>query len=832
MVRVIRVIQLSHTGATLRILRRALIGAVVIATVSVLPAASAAAAPPAAPFNAMVMDGSAGNVPLKGQLVLDSSNTTSFYFGPNGPATDSNLESVLFAGQSATHQWVANMMPPTGSPLWVAGTTYTTSVFPADPSVATFDTFGDGIGCNTQTGHLTVLEVGRDPDTHRVTTFAAVATASCDAIDPAITVDLRGNSSLDYVGAAGSVSLLDFGTVAIGSTSAAQSVTFTSMGSQPVTFGVASIPGAAGDYSIANDTCSNGTFAYGETCTVAVQASPHTISAHPASLVLPDNTASTQKIVRLMVTGQEAHALTFTPASLDFGQQDPQLDGTPKTVTVTSTGAFTDTLGTVSIGGTTPAAFAISADTCSGAVLAVGQSCTVTVVPHPTGMTLQLANLLVPDQSVFSPRIAELSVQGAVTERGTYAPLGPIRIMDTRTGLGAPAKPIGPGGVVHLQVESTLGVPASSAAAVVLNVTVTGPTANGFLTVYPTGVARPTASSLNFVKGWTGANSVTVALGQNGSIDIYNSAGSTQVIVDVMGFYGTADLPAYYGGGQFQPTLPERLLDTRDFGQKLPGGFFVRIPVSYGASVDPHIRALVVNVTAVSPDAAGFLTAWDGDAVFLPPTSTLNYTKGKVVPNLAVVPVRPCENCGSATGLPSIGVYTSKASHVLVDIVGFYDDATLSDGLRFTAITPSRITDTRTGLGVPAALGPATTVNVTTPGSLLTMPLTAALALNVTAVAPTAATYLTVWPTGLTRPTVSNLNPAAGQTIPNAAVTLIGAGDAFSVYNHQGTTNLVIDAVGTFWVYPGTASSAAATAGRSRQSLRSELFGEYVQQAR
>ena len=76
---------------------------------------------------------------------------------------------------------------------------------------------------------------------------------------------------------------------------------------------------------------------------------------------------------------------------------------------------------------------------------------------------------------------------------------------------------------------------------------------------------------------------------------------------------------------------------------------------------------------------------------------------------------------------------------------------------------------------------------------------TGGLALNVTAVAPTTTTYLTVWPaTDLSKPTVSNLNPSANQVIPNAVVTGIGSTKAFNIYNNMGYTNVVVDVVGTF----------------------------------
>ena len=396
------------------------------------------------------------------------------------------------------------------------------------------------------------------------------------------------------------------------------------------------------------------------------------------------------------------------------------------------------------------------------------------------------------------------------SNKGTYYQLPPSRIMDTRTGNGAPKAPLGPVSTISLQVTGRGGVPATGVSAVVLNVTTTGATEASYLTVYPSGVARPTASSLNYVAGWTGANSVTVAVGTGGKVDIYNNAGSVEVIADVLGYYAadTSMVGQFGVGGQYQPVTPQRLFDSRtDWGFKLPSDNSVRVGVSYGPDVDPHIRALVVNVTAVDPSLAGYLTTWDGSG--LPPgTSTLNYTSGATVPNMAVVPVSLC--CG---GYPSIGVYTHADTHVIVDILGIIDDSTLTGGLRFAPRTPVRIADTRTGLGAPNALGWGSTATITAPAAVAA-PETQALALNVTAVTPTVSTYLSVWPNGIPgidQPYVSNLNPAAGQTVPNAVYSLIGPNKAFNVYNNAGTTHLVVDVVGTFYDPTMMAGAASAT---------------------
>jgi hypothetical protein len=74
--------------------------------------------------------------------------------------------------------------------------------------------------------------------------------------------------------------------------------------------------------------------------------------------------------------------------------------------------------------------------------------------------------------------------------------------------------------------------------AVVINVTVTNPSAPSYLTAWPDGASRPVASDLNYAAGQTVPNLVVVKLGPTGSIDLYNAAGTADVIVDVVGWYG------------------------------------------------------------------------------------------------------------------------------------------------------------------------------------------------------------------------------------------------------------------------------------------------------
>jgi subtilisin family serine protease len=552
-------------------------------------------------------------------------------------------------------------------------------------------------------------------------------------------------------------------------------------------------------------------------------AAPHVAGA--AALVLADNPTFTPSQVTSSLTSKASPSLvvnrgpgspnlllytgadpTPPPAANNFditatpnaGVTTPNRSVTTTVATTNESGSQTVTMSAVGLPAGVTASFSPASFSSGGATTATF-SASGSAAPGRYPVAITATGSTITHAATYTLVITD--------NEGSFYQLAPTRILDTRIGNGAPTAPLGQGATIGLQVTGRGGVPATGVSSVVLNVTATGATAASFVTVWPAGVSRPTASSLNLVSGWTGANSVTVAVGAGGVVNIYNNAGSTHMIADVVGFYAIDDSVVTTNGvgGEYQPVTPERLFDSRiDWPGKVEGGGGVRIPVSYGSSVDSHIRALVVNVTAVDPSGDGYLATWNGSG--LPPNaSTLNYTaRVPAVPNMAVVPVSLC--CG---GFPSIGVYTLVDSHIIVDILGFFDDSSLGGGLRFTPQTPVRIADTRIGQGAPSALGAGTTAAITAPGAVAPAG-TEALALNVTAVSPTRDTYVSVWPKGISgigQPNVSTLNPRPGQIVPNAVYTLVGPTKAFNVYNNAGVTHIVVDVVGTFWS-PSLAASA------------------------
>ena len=206
-------------------------------------------------------------------------------------------------------------------------------------------------------------------------------------------------------------------------------------------------------------------------------------------------------------------------------------------------------------------------------------------------------------------------------------------------------------------------MPATGVAGVVINTTVTAPTASSFLTVTPTGGSS--TSNLNFTPNQTVANLVSVPVGPDGNIRIRNAAGSTHVVGDVVGWYTT---PGTKAASVFEPVTPARILDTRDGTgrggntSKVGPGQTIVVDISgVGGVPATGIAGAVLNATVTQPTASGFLTVTPNGGSS---TSTLNFRAGQTVPNLVHVSVGIGGN---------IRIFNSAgSSHVLADVVGWF----------------------------------------------------------------------------------------------------------------------------------------------------------------
>ncbi len=374
-----------------------------------------------------------------------------------------------------------------------------------------------------------------------------------------------------------------------------------------------------------------------------------------------------------------------------------------------------------------------------------------------------------------------------VNEPGRFHALEPSRILDTRMGTGGVTGPVGPNGTLTVPMAGRGGVPATGASAVVVNVTVTQPSTGGILTVFPAGTARPLTSSLNFVAGETVPNLVVAKLGTDGKIGVYNSNGTTHVVLDVVGWYQEEGI---WTGGLYNPLTPSRILDTRNgtggLGAPVGPGATVTIQVAGRGGVPPLWGlAAALNVTVTEPSTGGYLTVYPS-TMSRPLASNLNFVAGQTLPNLVV---------SKLGGDGRVSIYNSSGtSQLIVDVVGWYGADKASTGSRYTAVNPSRLLDTRTGAG---PVGPGTiTVPVAGQGGV---PASAsAVVVNVTVTQPSVGGYLTVFPGGTARPLASNLNFVAGQTVPNLVVAKLGTDGRMSLYNSAGTTQVILDVVGWY----------------------------------
>ncbi|MCH7790269.1 MAG: hypothetical protein IH940_12655, partial [Acidobacteria bacterium] len=179
---------------------------------------------------------------------------------------------------------------------------------------------------------------------------------------------------------------------------------------------------------------------------------------------------------------------------------------------------------------------------------------------------------------------------------GEYVPLSPVRLLDTRN-TGA----VGPQSRIDVKVTGVAGVPAG-ATAVVLNITATQATAESFVTVWPNGAPRPTASNLNTSNALpTTANLVIAKVGADGKVSLYNHAGNVHLIADIAGFYQP--------DSGYVPRSPARLLDTRNTSPVGPQSS-IDLKVTGVAGVPENATAVVLNVTATQPTAESFITVW------------------------------------------------------------------------------------------------------------------------------------------------------------------------------------------------------------------------------
>ena len=203
-----------------------------------------------------------------------------------------------------------------------------------------------------------------------------------------------------------SASSLAFGNQLVGTVSASQSVVVTNSGTDTLNLGVVS---SGAPFNIVSDGCSNTTVAAGSSCTVQVAFAPMATGPAAGTLSIPDNAAGTPQTVSLSGTGLQPHA-TASPAAVAFGGVRPGKSASPRTVTLTNDGNTTIHVSTATLTGS--GAFSVTANTCSGAALAPGGSCSVQVGFAPASLGSFTATISFSDDATNSPQTVALSGSG------------------------------------------------------------------------------------------------------------------------------------------------------------------------------------------------------------------------------------------------------------------------------------------------------------------------------------------------------------------------------------------------------------------------------------
>jgi hypothetical protein len=363
----------------------------------------------------------------------------------------------------------------------------------------------------------------------------------------------------------------------------------------------------------------------------------------------------------------------------------------------------------------------------------------------------------------------------------------PVRLLDTRASSATPGAPIGP----HPQFTVIdLILPVSGASAVALNVVSTDTSVPGYVQVVPTLQGNlGTSSTLNVASpGQVQPNFAIVPVGAGNAVTLYLFAGGN-LVVDLLGTFAAVATPAV-GAGRFVAVDPVRVLDTRpEAGGPVPPEWVPHRPAAGETvrvlGIPAGASAAVVNVVADQAAGSGFLRAQATGATGLT-TSNGNFVAGLASGTLSIVPV-------GADG--SISVLASNSTHLVVDLMGWITGPTTapgSDGL-FVPLTPSRLYDSRAGVGVHPTL---TNRVVQMAGGVVPVG-ASAVSMNLTADGATGAGYLTVFPADRGQPLISNLNYPAFVPRANAGMVRLSAGGALNTFVNQ-TTHVIIDVNGYF----------------------------------
>jgi hypothetical protein len=383
-------------------------------------------------------------------------------------------------------------------------------------------------------------------------------------------------------------------------------------------------------------------------------------------------------------------------------------------------------------------------------------------------------------REVGGPGMGGCPPRGVVaTVPGSLIPVTPFRALDTRDGAA-----VGRDSTVSFQVAGVNGIP-PEVSAVVFNLTVAEAKSFGFVTAYASGTDKPDASNLNFNAGQIVANAVTVPVGADGKVTLFNrSDGPTQLLADVSGYYLPGTPTA---AGAFASLAPSRFLDTRT-GPAVGADSSTSFQVAGVNGVPESVSAVVFNLTVAEAKSYGFVTAYPS-GTDKPNSSNVNFNAGQIVPNAVTVPV-------GTDGKVTLFNRSDQPTHLLADVSGYYLSGTPTAAGTFQAVTPKRFLDTRE---TAAAAAKDATISFAVGGANGIPVGVSAVVFNLTVAEAKSFGFVTAFASGTGRPTVSNLNFNIGQIVPNSVTVPVGSDGRVNLYNRSDdATHLVADVSGYF----------------------------------
>ena len=376
-----------------------------------------------------------------------------------------------------------------------------------------------------------------------------------------------------------------------------------------------------------------------------------------------------------------------------------------------------------------------------------------------------------------APAIAEVTPAG-------FVPTAPVRIADTRNGIGVAAEPIDAGCV--LRVRLAAGDPPGNATAVALTITSDGADRTGYVTAYACGSPRPGTSVLNPEPGDPRSNLAVVALDPTREVCFFSEQ-RTHLIVDVTGWFSPT------GARSADPAAgPTRPFDSRrDLGRRLGAGEVIVVasatPANGTGSTGVGLAVTVTLTEAAEPTFATVFPCAGAAGARPPATSTVNTLPGidRAAPALV------------GTG-PDVCAYVDRPTHLIVDVTtSFVTEPTDVSTVQPESTSPlfqlatARLADSRVGLGWaagrlrPDILRRVDLLDVAPVG-------TTTVQLNLTATDVAVPGYLTAYPCETAMPPTSSLNYRRDDTAAAMVTVPLGADGKVCVFS-SGEAHVIVD---------------------------------------